>query len=89
MEVNTNLGMSGVGGPVPPKRTTRTAGKAPEAASFANSTALEKALKSTPDSRPEAVARARALINDAAYPSPETLKKISTLLAENTLSSEE
>jgi hypothetical protein len=83
MKVNTNSGVTGVGGPVSPKRPASVAGQAPEAASFAGATALETALKSTPDSRPEAVDRARELINDAAYPPAETMRKISTLLAAN------
>jgi len=81
MEINTNFGAGGVGGTVPPKRLAAATSKAPETASFAGSTALESALKNTLDSRPEAVERARALISDAAYPSSETITKISRLLA--------
>jgi hypothetical protein len=42
---------------------------------------LEKSLHDTPDSRPEAVEKARQLINDVQYPPQETIKKISHLLA--------
>ena len=89
MKVNTNSGVTGVGGPVSPKRPAPAASKAPEAPSFAGATELETALKSAPDSRPEAVDRARELLNDASYPSPDTLKKISGLLAANSDSSGE
>lgn len=49
--------------------------------SFASTNALESALKSLPDVRTDAVARARQLINDPSYPSAETVKQLSNFLA--------
>ena len=49
--------------------------------SFASTNALEGALKSLPDARPDAVARARQLINDPNYPSADTVKQLSSFLA--------
>jgi hypothetical protein len=52
-----------------------------EPASFAGSAAVNSALGTTPDIRPEFVARARTLINDPSYPGNEVLKQVSQLLA--------
>jgi hypothetical protein len=89
MEVNANFGTSGIGGPVPPKRSAANGKKAVETASFASSAAMDKTLKNAPDSRPEAVDRAKGLISDVAYPPLETIKKISKLLAININSDKE
>lgn len=40
-----------------------------------------RALNKLPSVRPGVVARARALVNDPSYPSPEILRKIALLLA--------
>jgi len=82
MEVNTNISSGGVGGITPQKwsaPSAKPAAAAPD--SFASSNAIDSALKNLPASRPDAVARARELANDPAYPSADTLRQVSTLLA--------
>jgi hypothetical protein len=81
MEVNTNYSAGGVVGFTPQTSSasaTRTAA-APDA--FASSNALAKAVKNLPASRPEAVAQARALVENPGYPSADTLGQVSLLLA--------
>jgi hypothetical protein len=46
-----------------------------------NARALQTALQETPASRPEVVDRASALVGNVNYPPPETIQKISNLLA--------
>jgi hypothetical protein len=81
MEINSNMNASGVKGPTPAKRVATASKLATDDVSLAGSAALEKSLQETPDSRPEAVEKARQLINDVQYPPQETIKKISHLLA--------
>ena len=88
MEINSNIKAGGVQGPTSPQRPASPAKPAGDGVSFDNSAALESALKSLPDSRPEAVERAKALVADPAYPTPEMLQKLSRHLAEH-LASEE
>ena len=89
MEVSTNFSASGVGGITPQKRSAPAAKAAAAPDSFANSSALEEAVKNLPASRPEAVAQARDLIADPNYPSAETLRQISHLLADHLSSGDE
>jgi len=56
---------------------------------FASSTALEGALHSLPDARPDAVERARQLISDPNYPSADVVRKLSGFLAGKLTSSAE
>lgn len=46
-----------------------------------NVRALHRALDNTPDSRQDMVERAAHLVGDVNYPPPETIQKISHLLA--------
>ncbi len=55
----------------------------PSDTSFAQTDSLNEALKSTPDVRPKAVARARELVASPLYPPTETIRQISSLLAMN------
>jgi hypothetical protein len=91
MEVNTNMRGGGVDGITPPQRSTTAAsnpaGAAPD--SFASSNALDSALKNLPASRPDAVARAKALAADPNYPSADTLRQVSSLLAQRLTSPSE
>ncbi len=89
MEINTNLNTGGVSGANPPGRPASPARPAGNGVSFASSEALDKALKSLPDSRQDAVERAKALVNDPSYPSSDTLKKLSQFLAANLSATEE
>jgi len=81
MEINANMNVGGLNGLTPTKQSTPTAKKVSVDDSFAGTNALEGALNSVPDVRPEAVARAKELINDPQYPSADTVKQISTFLA--------
>ncbi len=84
MEINTRLDVAGIGGAVPPQRAVPAAVSAPpNGALFADSTNLETALRDLPDSRPEAVDRAKQLITNGEYPSPELIEKLANLLASN------
>ncbi len=44
---------------------------------------MDAALKSLPDSRPEAVERAKQLISDPSYPSQDMVKQLSQFLTAN------
>jgi hypothetical protein len=81
MKINPNTNPVRVDGAQPPKPAASAKVPATEADAFAGSAAVNSALRNSPDSRPEAVDRARTLINDPSYPGPETLQKISQLLA--------
>ena len=48
---------------------------------FKNAELLHRLLQETPDVRPEAVARGKALMADPNYPSEEILQRIAELLA--------
>ena len=50
---------------------------------FKNAELLHQLLQETPDIRPEAVARGKALLADQSYPPKETLQRIAELLANN------
>ena len=52
-----------------------------EAASFEQTRALEQKLSQVPDSRPDQVDRARALVADVQYPPQEMMNRIASLLA--------
>jgi len=82
MEIDANIKWGAVNG-LPAATTSATGAKPPaEAAdSFASSSALETALKNTPDIRPEAVTEGRALAANANYPSADTVKQLSDFLA--------
>jgi hypothetical protein len=90
MEIDSNMRTGGINGPAASRRTGTTsstkssgpgAAKATDNASFAGAAGIEGALQAVPDVRPEAVDRARTLINDPSYPPPETIKQLSGFLA--------
>ena len=89
MRINSNLNSGGVDGTVAPKRPAPTAPAAADPASFAAANALDNSMQTEPDSRPEAVDRAQALVRDASYPPPEVLGSVADLLAKNITSSGE
>jgi hypothetical protein len=82
MEINNNMKVGAVNGVITAKRSPAVARASGATDPFASSTALESALKSLPDSRPEAVDHARELINDPSYPSADVVKKLSGFLAD-------
>ncbi len=82
MEVNTNLSSVGAGGPIPAKGSAAsTTPSAPKRTDSASLSTLDETLQNLPDSRAQAVARARSLVAGAQYPPPEVINKISELLA--------
>jgi len=83
MRIDSNLNSGGVDGSVSPKRTPSAAQHDAEGVSFSSTDALDTSIKSAPDSRADAVSRARTLINDPQYPSPEVLRGVSNILAVN------
>ena len=89
MEVNTNISSGGVGGITPPKWSAPAAQRPVATDSFASSNAIDSALKNLPASRPDAVARARELVADPTYPSADTLRQVSSLLARQLTSAAE
>jgi ClpP class serine protease len=83
MEIKLNSNIESVGRITggQPKRVEQKTGT--DAAVFAQSQALDKALASTPDVRSDAVEEARDKVSLSDYPPAETIKKIATLLAKN------
>jgi len=81
MEIDPNMKWAAVNS-LPPAKPTAS-GVQPDAASnsFAASSALEAALKNSPDLRPEAVSNGLTLAGDSGYPSGETIKQLSDFLA--------
>ncbi|MFO1497044.1 MAG: hypothetical protein U1G07_01380 [Verrucomicrobiota bacterium] len=63
---------------------TKPANPAPPATDstrFDGAEQLNQSLQTTPESRPDVVARAQQLIGDVTYPPPETIRRLATLLA--------
>ncbi len=80
MEIKVNPGRipdPAVGQPI----ARREAASAVDSETFETSKALEQALKSGSDIRPEKVAHARAVLSDVKYPPNALLDSISNLLA--------
>ncbi len=69
--------------PVPERirKSADSAGDTRDAATFDGIQSLKLRLAQTSDVRPEAVARARALIADRSYPPETTIRGIAALLA--------
>lgn len=59
----------------------RAAPERTDAGEFGQAEALRQALERTPDIRPEAVERGRALVETRNYPPPEALDRLARLLA--------
>jgi hypothetical protein len=81
MKVNMNINTAGVNVPPAINHPAKPAKVAGDGVSFEGSAALDEAVKGLPDSRPEAVDRARELINNPNYPSQETVGRLSQFLA--------
>lgn len=88
MEVEFNTGLTG-NTPVNPVGQSQVrqepvqSATAASAMSFNNTEALEQKLQETPTVRPEAVARAAALLSDPNYPSDEVMNRVATVLSQN------
>ena len=59
----------------------RVSAPSTDAANFSGSTALNTALQSLPDARPEVVEVGKTLASDSSYPPPVVIKRISHLIA--------
>jgi hypothetical protein len=80
MKINANISANGINPSVAVKRPAASKAGADDV-SFQDSAVLETALEKLPETRAEAVERARNLIGDVHYPPEETIRKISHLLA--------
>jgi hypothetical protein len=69
----SRLGVNGTKKPAPPP--------AADNADFSDTAAIQEALAALPESRPEVVEQGKGLVAQATYPPPETIKRISNLLA--------
>jgi hypothetical protein len=80
MQVNPSGNIS-VTGSIP--RPTNNNAVRPEGdqAEFVNSQTIDQALRDQPEVRPEAVAMAKGLVEDASYPPDETVRRLANLLA--------
>ena len=83
MEVNFHLrNLDTVGGTHGVRAAaTKETQTAHEEVAIENSRALGNALRETPEIRAEIVRRATELVGEPSYPPPETIRKISHLLA--------
>ena len=63
------------------RRSSHASNALSDAAAFVDWPALQQTLQDLPDSRPEAVARARRLIADADFPSEDSEEMLAELLA--------
>jgi hypothetical protein len=83
MEIKLNSNIESVGRITggQPKRVEQKSGE--DAAVFAQSQALDKALSATPDVRSDVVREASEKVSLADYPPAETIQRIATLLAKN------
>ena len=82
MEVNFHLrNLDTVGGTSLIRAAPKETHTAHEEVAIENSRALTNALRETPEIRAEIVRRATELVGEPSYPPPETIRKISHLLA--------
>ncbi|MFA6544193.1 MAG: hypothetical protein WCS99_07190 [Limisphaerales bacterium] len=81
MEIKINNQTSPVGQAISRAVKTPVGASTGETASFEGRAKLDAALASTPEVRPEVVARARELVSKPSYPPREILDRIANLLA--------
>jgi hypothetical protein len=90
MEISSNLNLNSVDGTATPQRTkaapTGDADGDQDRVTLTDMTDIQSALENTPASRPDAVARARQLINDPSYPGAAVTSQVSQFLADKMLS---
>ena len=89
MKIDTNMNVSGVNGPIPPGRSAAAAKTALDTASFSGAAGVDASLAGLPDTRPDAVERARQLINDSGYPSSQVVRQLAQFLAPKLISENE
>lgn len=81
MEIQPNQRAGGLTPTSVTGHETPRAAKPASTVSFEGAAGLDRALQSTPNQRAEEVSRAQSLKSDNAYPPPETIRKLSNLLA--------
>ena len=82
MEINFHLrNLDTVGGSGSVRSAPKETQTAHDQVAIENSRALSHALRETPEIRAEIVRRATELVGEPTYPPPETIRKISHLLA--------
>jgi hypothetical protein len=83
MEINFHLNQLGAASPAKSvaRATEPESSSVQDDVALENSRALTQALHQTPASRAEIVRRATELVGEPHYPPPETIRKISHLLA--------
>jgi hypothetical protein len=87
MRIDTNSELSRaarIQAPTPPRKTPTE----PNKVDLAKANALDAALKATPDTRAEQVARAKELIRDPGYPSGKVVDQVAAVLARRIRSKE-
>jgi hypothetical protein len=89
MKIDSKLNPTGVDSLPTAGRSTPPAKSATDDTSFTSSSALEAALKITPDVRPSAVDRAKELISNPNFPSADTIKKLAGFFADKLTSNPE
>jgi len=85
MEINPNRSVDAAAAAAGPAKSRSAALRVDndEETSFRDTDGLNAALRATPDSRADVVARAESLVSSANYPPPELIKRIANLLAAN------
>lgn len=83
MEIDFNPGLNVNAGTSQPVARQKTLQPPDTTMSIGRTQALEKTLQATSQIRPEAVARASALVADESYPSDQVLARVAGHLAEN------
>jgi hypothetical protein len=81
MEVQPNHPAGGINQSPAVRAEARRLKEPTEQVNFAQSAAVEQALQKSPEIRTDAVDRARSLVGNINYPPPETIRRLSNLLA--------
>lgn len=81
MQVDPKLTTSAVARADTSQPLVRKAKSETDCATFSRTEALHNAYRDVPDVRTEVVSKARELVSSSTYPPPETIKRLSNLLA--------
>jgi hypothetical protein len=84
MEIEFNPSLTVNNNPVSPSSVRPVSTQPGESAMpFENTQALEQTLRETSSVRPDAIAKAAALLSDPQWPSDESLNQVAGVLAQN------
>jgi hypothetical protein len=81
MDIDSNFSAARASGTSPLRRTTRSTKVLTDGSIFTQLPALQQTLENLPESRPEAVLRAKELIADSEYPPDQTQQTLALHLA--------